>query len=562
MKTNFCMKLLTLVVALAMVAGCASFALAWEPQWEHDEDLSAYKLCENPGDITITLAVTDHSSIASWKDNDFTRWVEEVTNANLEFVLLPYESRAEKLSLLLGSGNYPDAFLSCGMTDANVAKYAVEEGMFLPLEDLIAEYGTFTKGVFEEYPGSEGIMTETDGHIYSLPNVNECYHCTIEPKIWINQAWLDNLSLEMPTTLDEFYDVLVAFRDNDANGNGDPTDEIPFSGDYQDGWYTNPEYAIMNAYTYYNLDLDNGSVSAAEAFGMYVNDGTITTGFATDEWKSGVEFVANLVNEGLLYEGSFTQDLSGLTQICESGRLGACLGGYILFANTGDEIYRQYKPCLPLTGPDGYVNVVSLPYDSVSGHGYMISASCEHPEEAFKIGDLLLSYAASMRSYYGVYGTHWTDAEEGAVGINGEPAMYKILVPWNESQPQSHCILQMTISMRDAAFRLGEPSSADIDLYSSEGLETLLYQVTNTYEPFTDDSKAIPPLKFTAEQNAEMALIKATLATTIKEGMMAFFTGSKTVENDYDKFLSDIDAQGLTRLVEIYQEAYDVQYGK
>ena len=42
-----------------------------------------------------------------------------------------------------------------------------------------------------------------------------------------NTEWLDRLGMEMPTTLDEFYNMLVAFRDEDANGDGDPTNEIP-----------------------------------------------------------------------------------------------------------------------------------------------------------------------------------------------------------------------------------------------------------------------------------------------------------------------------------------------
>ena len=49
------------VLALMLLLSCASFALAWEPQWEHDEDLSDYKLCENFGDITLKIAVTDHA---------------------------------------------------------------------------------------------------------------------------------------------------------------------------------------------------------------------------------------------------------------------------------------------------------------------------------------------------------------------------------------------------------------------------------------------------------------------------------------------------------------------
>ena len=66
-----------------------------------------------------------------------------------------------------------------------------------------------------------------------------------------------------------------------------------------------------------------------------------------------------------------------------------------------------------------------------------------------------------MRSYDGVYGEQWTDADKDAVGINGEPALCKLLTPWQESEPQKYCILQMTSSFRDAKFRLGEPSGPE-----------------------------------------------------------------------------------------------------
>ena len=560
MKNFFLRRLLPFMLVTLLMVSTAGGALAWEPQWEHDEDLSAYKLCENPGDITLRVAVTDHASISSWEDNAFIKWLEDVTNVNFEFELLPYESRAEKLGLLLNSPEYPDIFLSCGMTDAMISRFGVDEKMFLPMNDLIDKYGNFVNKIFETYPGSRGLITQLDGEIYSLPVVNECYHCTIADKFWINQTWLDNLGLEMPKTLDELYNVLVAFRDQDANGNGDPTDEIPFAGDYADGWNTNPERFIMNAFTFYPLDLDKSTTSAAEAFGLYVEDGKIVTPFELDAFKQGVEYMHKLVSEGLLYEGSFTQDLAALTNIAESGRLGCSAGGYILFANLGGDVYKQYRPLTPVAGPDGNQTVYSYPYDSVGGNGFTISADTKYPVECFKIGDLLYSYAASMRSYYGVYGEQWTDADPDAVGINGEKAFFKLLTPWQESEPQSYCILQMTTSFRDAKYRLGEPSDPTVDIYSDAGLETLLYQVTHEYEPFKKDEKVIPPLKFTDTQNADMSVIKANLSNAIKEGMFAFFTGTKSVETDYDAWLETLNAQGLGTLVETYQSAYDAQY--
>ena len=559
MKHNVLRKLMSTVIAIALLLSCAT-AFAWAPEWEHDEDLSAYKLCENFGDIKLKVAVTDLAAIETWEENSFILWLEEITNVDLEFELIPYEGRAEKLGLLLNSGDYPDFFLNVGMTDAMISRFGVEEKLFLPLNDLIEEHGNFFKRLLETYPGTDGLITQLDGQIYSLPEVNECYHCSAAHKFWINQTWLDNLGLEMPTTLDELYEVLVAFRDLDANGNGDPSDEIPLAGDYADGWYTNVEMPIMNAFTYYNIDLDKTVTSSAVAFGLYMEDGQVVVPFEKEEFKEGIEFVAKLVEEGLIYEGSFTQDLAGLTNICESGRLGAAPGGYILFATLGGDIYRQYAPVLPVAGPDGYQNAVSEPYAAVGGNVFTISADTEYPVECFKIGDLFYSYAATIRSYYGVYGEQWTSADAGIPGINGEQSMYKPLVPWQESEPQSYCILQMAPSFRTSDFRLGEPSDPGLDIYSDAGLETLLYKTTQEYKPFTDDTKPVPPLKFTDEQNSDMAVIKANLSNTVKEGMFAFFNGTKTVENDYDAWLADLEAQGLSQLIEIYQAAYDVQF--
>lgn len=50
---------------------------------------------------------------------------------------------------------------------------------------------------------------------------------TIPQTQYINTKWLENLGLEMPTTLEEPHSVLVAFKEQDANGNGDPTTKSP-----------------------------------------------------------------------------------------------------------------------------------------------------------------------------------------------------------------------------------------------------------------------------------------------------------------------------------------------
>ena len=53
--------------------------------------------------------------------------------------------------------------------------------------------------------------------------------------------------MEVPTTTDEFVAVLRAFRDNDMNGNGDPSDEIPFQARQADDYAHNLS-AIIGAF--------------------------------------------------------------------------------------------------------------------------------------------------------------------------------------------------------------------------------------------------------------------------------------------------------------------------
>lgn len=89
-------------------------------------------------------------------------------------------------------------------------------------------------------------ITAPDGNIYALPQINECYHCDNALKLWINKAWLDKLGLQLPTTTEEFYQVMKAFKEQDPNGNG-KNDELPLTGS-DEMWAGNVSAFLMNAF--------------------------------------------------------------------------------------------------------------------------------------------------------------------------------------------------------------------------------------------------------------------------------------------------------------------------
>lgn len=83
--------------------------------------------------------------------------------------------------------------------------------------------------VFEEDPEMKAVCTDRDGRIYSLPKKLPLRPEVCGNILYINKDWLDNLGLQVPTTYKELEDVLEKFVTEDADGDGDPTNEIGFS---------------------------------------------------------------------------------------------------------------------------------------------------------------------------------------------------------------------------------------------------------------------------------------------------------------------------------------------
>ena len=117
------------------------------------------------------------------------------------------------------------------------SEYSNHAEFFLPLDDLIDQYMPNLKAAFEADPDFRNICLAADGKIYTLPKNLPC-RPNVGLQFFLNRDWLDRLGLEMPDTLDELTEVLRAFKNEDANGNGDPNDEIPVSFTDFGGVYT------------------------------------------------------------------------------------------------------------------------------------------------------------------------------------------------------------------------------------------------------------------------------------------------------------------------------------
>ena len=322
---------------------------------------------------TITVAVARHSNDAteSYEEKHFVIKAEEDTNIHIEW--MEYSTNIEEQLSVLLAGDMPDVFLGL-LTDSHISQ---NPSLFLPLNDLIEEKCPNVYAYYQEnVDGWREFLTYPDGNIYSMMgSYYKSYNNLINGLQFINMEWLNNVGKSMPTTLAEYKDVLMAFRDQDANGNGDPKDEIPI--DFCQNHYAAHimDYATMWGIPYYYA----------------IKDGVVTETINTNAYREFLEYFHELGQEGLLNVEGFSQTEEQYSSHLDSMSVGA-FHGWAPYTYINDFEKQQKYAVLPPIAADGYEPVIHVnSRTQASRNNFVITKDCENPTAALRWWDYLSS---------------------------------------------------------------------------------------------------------------------------------------------------------------------------
>lgn len=547
------MKKKAIALSLAMATMFSSSALA-------------YTVSE-PGQLPVvdevveyTICAPDTTYVCDLNENTLTPWIQEKTNVKINFEEIPDTEWDTKVNLLIASDELPDAFIYGSFSAAELADYG-SQGVFLALNDIIEEHGHYVKQVFDQQEALPGAYTALDGNIYTLPDINECYHCFYSMRAWINQQWLTNLGLEYPNTVDEFVNVLRAFKEQDANGNGDPNDEIPFSGNAT-SWNSTIYPFLLNSFLHY----DTSNLSVKE-------DGTVIFTPIQPEFKEGLQWIASLIDEGLIEKEALTQTEEQLKTKGSNLDI-ALLGGFTSatwWSGVGSDNgegsrCREYSGLSPLEGPNG-VRISPWAGTGFNMGNSVITTACEDPVPLFKMLDYMLSDEATLRSQIGELGVDYNEPTEGAPGINGKPALYAKIPTSNTTggttgDEADTAMPNVFPSNRTSDFRLGEQADYS-DPETQWQQEPRLYNESATYfAPYADEHMMYPgAVNLTAEESEKINFMKTQINDYVKENIVLFLAGEKSFDTDWDSFIAEFDNLNLNEYMELRQMAYTRQYG-
>ncbi|WP_211289178.1 extracellular solute-binding protein [Albidovulum inexpectatum] len=435
----------------------------------------------------------------------------------------------EVLNLMLASGNIPDIVGASNIKDF-VNRYG-PEGAFLPLDDLIDEHAPHIKAFLDERPELRSAITASDGHIYYVPYFPDgkyarAYH--------IRYDWLEKLGLEVPQTVEEFEEVLRAFKTQDPNGNG-LQDEIPY---FAREW---PELIRL-------VTLWDGRSSGSDIrHDFYVEDGKIKHPYAGEGYREGIKNLARWYREGLIDPEVFTRGSSARDYLLSENLGGAT---HDWFASTAD--YNKLSAEIP-----GFEFKAMPPPASVSGRrieenrripvkpdGWAIGYTNKHPVETIKYFDFWFTEEGRRLANFGIEGQQYDM-------IDGKPVFKPEFLaqgPVNRSLYQIGAQLQARGYWQDYEYErqwTNEIALWGIDLY--EQGDYLIDQFLG--------------VSFTPEEQEVYDRYWGSVLDYMLERQQSWILGNGDVEAEWDDYLAQLDKLGLSNVLEVMQSAYDRQYG-
>ncbi|MCI5546011.1 MAG: extracellular solute-binding protein [Clostridiales bacterium] len=558
MKTK---KLLVLALAIALIVSSIGFAgaegnlsAAGEyPIWTGDE----------PAVISVLVAPSDY--VTDWDDNAYTKKIEELCNVDLQFVFLPATDGGDKLNIMISTGEKLPDVLNYNLNTALEKSYA-EAGALVNLQPYYESgLGYNVSKAVEQFPDWNLLtnITSPDGGIYGVPRIQVSPSNETKYKMWVNEAWLKNLNLEVPTTTDAFYEMLKAFKEQDANGDGDATNEIPFIT--STGWGGTATKFLTNAFVFEG----DGDM-------FLLKDGHVSVSYIQDGWFDSVEYLKKLCDEGLLAKESFTYSNTDLLAVAGTDEdvVGVMTNSSLAFMGAGDDPYRLRYICIaPLTGPDG---VKYTAYSqSATNSQWHVTTYAENPELCFRVGDAQFTEEFFLAGRFGVENENWMTSENylkanpgeeiaaryEAMGYEGHYVFYNDVrgtpnnLNWYDPMPYFSGTVECEgayVSKAADGTVTGLENNCTIRQETASGVYQLCKPGSDVY---------VPNLAFTDEELEEISESLSTIKAYVNEQRTNYIIGEESDLADSQKFIDNLKSSfNLDKILEIADTAYQRQY--
>jgi len=477
-------------------------------------------ITKSGGTLKILAQTSNYNNVEIDKAPIVLKVFEEA-GVKPDFTLIKYDDYETKVPEILDKGDV-DADIIKIPDSGDPNQVYIKSGLFVPLDEYFDYMPNFT-GWLSEHPVEKAELTAEDGHIYYVPGINVSKD--YQPCLMYDQVWLDKAGMKAPETLDDFVELLRYYKENDMNGNGDKSDEIPMS-----------VMAELVPYMFgpaFGLDLPSGF--------MADKDGKVFYAYAEPEkYKAYLVFLNGLYEEGLLEKDYETLDRDTVIDRISKDETGVAFD----YSWAMSMMYSNVLPYYDGTKEKAFVGVKPLSGD----------------EEGFYVG---------------------RNALAGMFGVNTNSSQIELAVKFLDYAMSEHCQDYYQWGFEGESYIVNPDGSRS---YTEKGNDNDYLQALGINPAFvlpaaqsveaTDILVADwhaeinrelvsyvkdpwPQIYATSKESDTVNLYMPDIEDKVNESSIAFITGKADIEKEFDAYIADLEKLHLDEVTEVKQAQYD-----
>lgn len=393
---------------------------------------------------------------------------------------------------------------------------------------MIDNYCPNLKAYLEANPDVDRMIKTDDGAYYCFPFIRGGEKLKTSTGLMVRGDWLEELGMEVPKTMDEWYEVLTAFKEKKGAA-------APFT--YQ---YSSLGLTDNNPFAY--------AYGAPRSF--YIgDDGKVHYGAIEDGYREYLKTMNKWMSEGLL-----DVDLATLTgdQVAAKvtngtagasfGWCGSNLGTWTSAGKATTESFSLVPAPYPTLESGAKPEFGQKDNAYVNMGGAVITTSCKDVELAARLLDYAYSEEGHMLFNFGIEGVSYTME-------NGKP-VYTDLLLKNPDLSITHAMAGYIRANYNGPFVQDEAYASQYYTLDAQKEAIVLWSDTNA------GSHILPPVTPTVDESKEQAQIMNEINTYRDEMTMKFILGNKSFD-EWDDYVKTIEGMNIDRVLEIQNAALE-----
>lgn len=454
---------------------------------------------------------------------------QETTGVKLDFSSSISSAGSEALSLMIASDDLPDILLTDLSTQpGGVQKYA-DDNVIIDLTDAMKNYApNFTK-LMSENDEIRKMSTSDDGKNYFFPTIRNSNKLRSYRGPIIRKDLLEKHNLDVPETIDDWYNMLTTFK-NDG----------------------------IQAPLCYQVDYYEQAGGLASAYGViadfYHEGDAVKYGYLEDGMREALKTLAKWYKEGLL-DQNIVNASSNMDNNIVNGKSavvfstsGGGMGKYLRAGKEQTADYDLVAAALPvLNKGEKQKFSSSVTPVSYNNNGF-VTTKCTNVELATRFLDFGYSEEGHMQMNFGKEGVSYEMKD-------GKPIYTDLIMNNPDGLSVGDAMTEWIFANWSGPFAQDDGYIEQYNQYQQQK------DALELWGSKLETSRAMPPVSFTSEESNRISTIMNNVKTCADENLYKFIMGIKSVDTDYDAFISELKGFGIDEAIEIYATALE-RYNK